>query len=209
MPGQVGVPLVPPTFLPQSLLHQDWFGDGKPSDSKNKRSKHWMQPDFYIPTDKRYDELLYRELMFGMISVKECMARYDLPNYPVLNYLEHFRFVAMKGMMDISESLTKYEYLVTFKVLAGLLRVHIPADHKAVYTHLSAENVMLAKSQASIANTTTKKSKFLPWFKCPKDVCLKWNQEKCDQQDCDRKHVCLSCRGNHTHRKCTDSQRKT
>ena len=77
-PGQVGVPLVPLTLLPQSLRHQDWFGDGKSSDGKNKRSKHWMRPDFYIPTEKRYDELLYRELMFGMISVAVCMARYNL-----------------------------------------------------------------------------------------------------------------------------------
>ena len=56
-PGQVGVPLVPPTLLPQSLLHQDWFNDGKSSEGKNKRSKHWMRPDFYIPTEKRYNEL--------------------------------------------------------------------------------------------------------------------------------------------------------
>ena len=132
LPGQVGVPLVPPTLLPESLLHQDWFGDGKPSDGKNRRSKHWMRPDFYIPTEKRYDVLSYRELMFGMILVAECMARYNLPNYQVLNYLEHFRFDAMKGMMAsfTSESLAKYEYLDTSKVLAGLLPVHIPADQK-------------------------------------------------------------------------------
>ena len=143
--------------------------------------------------------------MFGMISVAEC-----LPNYPILNYLEHFRFVAMKGMMAsfTSESLAKYEYLVTSKVLAGLLPVHIPADHEAVYTHLSAENVLAAKSQGSNPSSATKKAKFLPWFKCPKDVCLKWNQDKCERQDCERKHVCASCRGDHIHRKCAESQRK-
>ena len=90
-PGQVGVPLVPPTLLPQALLHQDWFSEGKSSDSKCKRSKHWMRPDFYIPVDKKYNELSFRELMFGMVSVAECMARYNLPNYPVLNYLEHMK----------------------------------------------------------------------------------------------------------------------
>ena len=44
-PGQVGVSLVPPTLLPHSLLHQDWF-ETRTTESKGKRSKHWMRPDF-------------------------------------------------------------------------------------------------------------------------------------------------------------------
>ena len=35
--------------------------------------------------------------MFGMISA-ECLARYNIPHMPVLSYLEHLKFVAMKGM---------------------------------------------------------------------------------------------------------------
>ena len=204
-PGQVGVPIVPPTLLPNSLLHQDWF-ETKTSDSKGKRSKHWMRPDFYIPSEKRYDEVTYRELMFGMVSVAECMARYNLPNYPVLNYLEHMKFVSMKGMTASfnSEALAKYEYLVTSKVLAGLLPVHVPADHEAVYTHLSAENVILK----SHLNTPIKKGNKAPWFRCPRDVCLKLDQEKCDKSDCDRKHVCATCRGDHVVKKCSDSSKK-
>ena len=39
-------------------------------------------------------------------------------------------------------ALAHCEYLVTSKVLAGWLPVHIPADHKGVYTNLSVKNVM-------------------------------------------------------------------
>ena len=207
-PGQVGVPLVPPTLLPQSLLHQDWFGDSKP-ESKSKRSKHWMRPDFYIPSEKRYDELSYRELMFGMVSVAQCMARYNIPTYPVLNYLEHMKYVAMKGMSAsfTPESLSKYEYLVTSKVLAGQLPVHVPAEHESVYTYLSAENTVAFKAAATPAAKKASKP-IQPWFRCPKDVCLKWNQERCDRQDCDRKHICASCRQDHTIKKCGDSAKK-
>ena len=209
-PGQVGVPMVPPTLLPQALLHQDWFADNKSSESKGKRSKHWMRPDFYIPTEKRYDELSYRELMFGMISVAECMARYNLPSYPLLNYLEHLKFVAMKGMSAsfTPESIAKYEFLLTSKVLAGLLPVHIPADHESVYTHLSAENTVAIK--ASSAATTTKKAakSGQGWFRCPKDICLKWNQDRCDRTDCDRKHVCATCHQDHIVKKCVEGVKR-
>ena len=98
-PGQVGILLVPHMLLPQSLLHQNWFADSKPSYNKRKRSKHWMRLDFDISTKKRYDELSYQELIFGMVSVAEFMARYNLPSYQVLNYLEHLKFVPMKGML--------------------------------------------------------------------------------------------------------------
>ena len=146
--------------------------------------------------------------MFGMISVVECMARYNLPNYPVLNYIEHMKFVSMKGMTASfsSDALAKYEYLVTSKVLAGLLPVHVPADHEAVYTHLSAENVISVKQ--TTAGSAKKGAKNL-WFRCPRDVCLRWNQDKCDKSDCDRKHVCATCRGDHPVKKCVDSAKKT
>ena len=46
------VPLVPPTLLPQSLLHQDWFSSDRSTESKGKQAKHWLRPDFYLPHDK-------------------------------------------------------------------------------------------------------------------------------------------------------------
>ena len=167
-----------------------------------------MRPDFYIPTEKRYDELSYRELIFGMVSVAECMACYNMPSFPVLNYLEHLKYVAIKGMSAsfAPEALAKYEFLVTSKVLAGLLPVHIPADHESVYTHLSAENTVAVKTAATPIKKAVKS--YPGWFRCPKDICLKLNQERCDKQDCDRKHVCASCRQDHVIKKCTDTGKK-
>ena len=120
------------------------------------------------------------------------MALYNLPNSQVLNYIEHMKCVAMKGMTAnfSSEGLVRYENLVTSKVLAGLLPVHVPADHEAVYTHSSAKNVIPAKRPNS---PSVKKPAKNPWFRCPRDVCLKWNQDKSDKTNCDRKHVCASC----------------
>ena len=78
-----GVQMVPPTLLPQSLLHQDWFSSDRSSESKGKRAKHWLRPDFYLPHEKKYDDVSYNELIFGMISVAECLARYNIPQVPV------------------------------------------------------------------------------------------------------------------------------
>ena len=169
-----------------------------------------MRPDFYIPTEKRYGELTYRELMFGMSSVTECIARYNLPTYPVLNYLEHVKYVAMKGMTAnfTPESIAKYEYLVTSKVLAGRLPVHVQADHEAVYTHLSAENTVALKAAMATANTKKAVKSNQGWFRCPKDVCLRWNQDRHDRNDCDRKHLCASCCQDHSIKKCSETPKK-
>ena len=200
-----GMPIVPPTLLPQSLLHQDWFTSDRSTESKGKRAKHWLRPDYYLPHDKKYDEVSYQELMFGMISVPECLSRYNIPRLPVLNYLEHLKFVAMKGMTASfsPEALARYEYLVTSKVLAGLLPYHIPANHEGVYTHLSAENVI-----PRAPSTPTKSFKKRAWFRCPRDICLKWNQGSCDKSDCGRKHICASCRGDHTYSSCKTKESK-
>ena len=117
-------------------------------ESKGKRAKDWLHPDFYLPHDKKYDDVTHQELMFSMLSVAECLARYNIPHMPVLSYLEHLKFVAMKGMTASfsPESLARYEYLVTSKVVAGLFPVNIPADHEGVYMHLSAENMVPRQS---------------------------------------------------------------
>ena len=109
--------------------------------------------------------------MFGMISVAECLARYNIPHMPVLSFLEHLKFVAMKGMTASfsAESLACYEYLVTSKLLAGLLPVHIPADHEGVYMHLGAENMVPCQSSTSV-----KQGKRKVWIRCPRDICLKY-----------------------------------
>ena len=107
----------------------------------------------------------------------------------------------MKGMTSSfsPEALARYEYLVTSKVLAGLLPAFVPADYEGVYTHLSAENVLQKTSGSSSTSSTTKSSasKKRPWFRYPRDVCLKWNREGCEESECGRKHVCASCRGEH------------
>ena len=71
-PGMVlGSRIVPPTLLPQSLLHQDWFSSDRSTESKGKRAEHWLHPDFYLSHDKKYDDICYQELLFGMVSVAE------------------------------------------------------------------------------------------------------------------------------------------
>ena len=105
------------------------------------------------------------------------------------------------------KALARYEYLVTSKVLAGLLPVHIPADHEGVYIHLSAENVVSKPVTSSTSSKGLIKKK--PWIRCPKDICLKWNQEVCDKGDCARKHVCSSCRGDHTYTACKAKEIKS
>ena len=147
--------------------------------------------------------------MFGMISVAECLARYNIPHMPVLSYLEHLKFVAMKGMTASFSpgSLARYEYLVTTKVVAGLFPVNIPADHEGVYTHLSAEN-MVPRQSSTLASETSKE-KGVDQKVCPRDICLKWNQETCDKTDCGRKQVCAACRGDHKYSACKPKDTKS
>ena len=207
--GRRGTADVNTSACQHGSVHQDWFSLNRSSESKGKRAKHWLRPDFYLPHDRKYDDSLYDELVFGMVSVAECFARYNIPQVPVLNYLEHFKFLALKRMTASFglEALARYEYLVTSKVLAGLLPVHIPADHEGVYTHLSAENVV-SKWTTQTRNTQKGLSKKRPWFRCPSDVCLKWNQDACDRTDCRRKHVCATCRDDHRHSACKSKESK-
>ena len=45
-----------------------WGGDS----NRRKRSRHWIRPDFHLPYDKSYDEMSYRELVYGMVCVTVC-----------------------------------------------------------------------------------------------------------------------------------------
>ena len=38
---------------------------------RRKRSRHWICPDFHLPYDKFFDEMSYRELVFGMVCVAQ------------------------------------------------------------------------------------------------------------------------------------------
>ena len=113
----------------------------------------------------------------------------------------------MKGMTASfsTDALTKYEFLFTSKVLAGLLPVHVPAEHEAVYTHLSAENTIPVKSATTSVGGSKKASK-VPWFRCPRKSVL--NGIRTDVIDLtDRKHVCASCRGDHGIKKCVEASK--
>ena len=40
-----------------------------------KRSRHWIRPDSHLPYDKSFDEMSYRELVFGMVCVLQSIMK--------------------------------------------------------------------------------------------------------------------------------------
>ena len=198
-----------------------WFGGNRPapglghipavltpmdSESKSNRFRHWLHPSYHILSDKRYDELSYRELVYGMVCISECMARQGFPQLPVSHYLQHFKYVALKGLSAIfsAEALAKYDNMVTSKVLSGVLPSYVAADHEATYTFLSAENTI------AVQKTSRKQGKYeaekRKWFDCPRDVCARWILGICRKPDCERRHVCAACQADHRRAVCKHAE---
>ena len=70
--GLAGTDASVPTQGEQSVMAGwRWGGDSV----RRKRSRHWIRPDYHLPYDKSYDEMSYRELVYGMVCVTESILK--------------------------------------------------------------------------------------------------------------------------------------
>ena len=123
------------------------------------------------------------------------------PNRPTMEVDDLLRLYSYVNLDEKNERAMWACLVFSFRTL---LR---KCNHEGVYTHLSAENVV-SKWNTQTRNTQNGLSKKRPWFRCPRDVCLKLNQDACDRTDCRRKHVCATCRDNHRHSACKSKESK-
>ena len=107
-----------PTAGEHSLLGGGgWMGEPV----RRKRSRHWIRPDYHLPYDKGYEDMTYRELIYGMVSVLQCIFKANDPRFSPEGYLEHFKYIALKEIRPtyINKAVAKYDFDVTSKVAAG------------------------------------------------------------------------------------------
>ena len=121
-------------FSPGSL---QWGSEA----SRRKRSRHWIRPDFHLPYDKAYDEMTYRELMFGMVCVLQCIVKSGDERFSAEGYLEHFKYITLKEIKPTytAKAVSKYEHDVTSKVAEGHIGF-MAAEHTANATHFGIES---------------------------------------------------------------------
>ena len=183
--------------------------------ARRKRSRHWIRPDFHLPYDKSFDEMSYRELVFGMVCVLQSIMKSQDARFSAEGYLEHFKYITLKEIRPTytAKSVAKYEHDVTSKVAEGIVGF-MAAEHTANATHFGIENTkayieamrLLQQQtnnqqggrQGNHGNQSNQRGgNSAPRIWCPDDVCASWNFTTCTWNPCHKQHVCCICRGNH------------
>ena len=188
--------------------------------SKRKRSQHWIRPDYHLPYDKAYEDMSYRELMFGMINVLEYIHSAEIPYFTVPAYLQHMKFIAYKELKPTytAKAMAHYEYDVT----SGVMKMkggYVAGEHDASVKHLGLENTIAfvkaqeqlgkqAQAIRSLQSRSQSGQSRQGGFRihCPDDVCRKWNFSSCDWPSCNKFHRCPTCKGPHRARDCAHNK---
>ena len=211
--------LNPPRAPAGMVPDTDWLCNGlqwMTKMSSRKKSTNWLRPEFHIEADKYYHEMSYGELMFGMSRVMDCIQRAKIPGLCADAYLEHLKFVTLKGRGGLfpPEALARYDHRIVTKVMDRRLpEGFIGNDAESVSEHLSAEHMtavkdILAKSQGKFQQSGRGRSRRRNnrgggrRVDCPSGVCPTYNFNWCDNNDCSLKHVCAGCGGYHKAKNC-------
>ena len=181
--------------------------------SKRKRSQSWMRPDYHLPVDKGYDEMTYRELVYGMVNVAQYINKAGIPHITVGDYLEHMKYICLKEIKPTfaPKAVANYEYEVTSKVLCGKIPAYMAGEHDAYVNNLGMENTLafirvqqqLSKQAQAVNDSQGRQGQGRPrqniqgYIPCPDHICKKWNFSICDFHGCVKAHRCAVCEGSH------------
>ena len=181
--------------------------------SKRKRSQSWMRPDYHLPVDKGYDEMTYRELVYGMVNVAQYINKAGIPHITVGDYLEHMKYICLKEIKPTfaPKAVANYEYEVTSKVLCGKIPAYMAGEHDAYVNNLGMENTLafirvqqqLSKQVQSMNDSQGRQGQgrqrqnIQGYIPCPDHICKKWNFSICDFHGCVKAHRCAVCEGSH------------
>ena len=179
------------------------------SNLRRKRARHWIRPDFHLPYDKMFDEMTYRELMYGMICVLESVHAANDARFSLKGYIDHFKYIALKEIRPtyVAKAVAKYEHDVTTKVVEGRIAFHA-AEHTSNATHFGIENTrayveamrLLQGGKPTTGQGSGNRSGSggsAPRIWCPDDICASWNFTNCHYNPCHKSHICCVCRGSH------------
>ena len=187
---------------------------------QKKKSELWLRPDYHIPADKSYEEMSYRELVYGMVNVVQYLNMAQIPEITVADYLEHMKYICLKEIKPTydQKAINKYEYDVTTKVFKNKIPKYIAGEHDAEVSNLGMEHTMafmraqqqLAKQQPAHnqgrQNQGRPRQNIQGYIPCPDHICKKWNFSLCDYQGCAKAHACAVCGGPHRGKTCAHNQ---
>ena len=190
---------------------------------KRKRSDNWLRPDYHLDTDKKYEDMSISDLLYGMQGVYETLIKRNIPELPASAYLDHMRFVKLKSTTGAfsAKQLARYDYKVVTRVLEGKIPHFVGGDEGAIQACLSAEHmasVIEASQPLPTGNPGSRRRNRRrggggggPRFNKPEgqdsnftSYCLNWNFTVCNLgEECNRKHQCKHCQGNHKAKNCS------
>ena len=189
--------------------------------SRRKRSKLWIRPDYHLPTDKSYEEMSYRELMFGMLNVLQALMLANHPDITPLSYLDHMKFIAHRELKPtfVMKAVNQYDWDVTNKVLTREIPKFEAANHQAMSTHLTMDKTLayirmqqdMVKQVQQIQRNPGQnqnrqgQSQARYRIQCPDGFCKKFNFTTCDFNNCMRAHQCAVCGAGHPARGCSQN----
>ena len=171
--------------------------------SDRKRSYQWLRPENNLKVSKKYMDMTYQDLMFGMGRVIDHLragkSPLPFPTITLEGYMKHFRFVSLKGLATNFKPgvLNEYEHEVTSKVMEGSIPDFVGGEHDCVVENLGADSTKAATPppQNQQSSKAKRKRSGQGHPDCPPDICAKWNYTWCDYGlNCNKNHICVNCR---------------
>ena len=115
-----------------------------------RRSYQWLRPENNLKVSKKYIDMTYQDLMFGMGRVIDQLragkSPLPFPTITLEGYMKHFRFVSLKGLATNFRPgvLNEYEHEVTSKVMEGSIPDFVGGEHDCVVENLGADSTKSA-----------------------------------------------------------------
>ena len=180
-----------------------------------------LRPEFYVQhkLDSKpiksldHTKLTYKDLMYGMSQVLLYLIRED---GDAMGYVDHMSFIARQAQLNCfnDHALISYDRDVVDKVIRGDLRSFVAGDTISVACNFHAGNVLAAPRRdlskrgrgGYFRNKSTRDRVEGPESAdregqandpFPADLCYNYNYRKCFAANCQKAHLCRSCRGKH------------
>ena len=171
---------------------------------RRKRRLWYFDLDVHMTFDsKSTDFRTFEDVLSANLSLVDSLLT---QGYSVTCYLKHIQFLVDKSKVYTSSSLIRYDQAVRERADILGENTMVYGDHELVHRFLGPEN--LKPRGKSVSHDSAKTNvKVENKRKLPVGLCWKWNfGKKCANANCNLKHVCTECFGNHRNIDCSTSE---
>ena len=176
-----------------------------------------LRPEYYIQHVDQgvaiksidHTKLTFRELISGMGRVLEYLVQI---NWEATSYLEHFNFLTKQASVHSfnDSAYVAYDRAVVDKVICGVNKRFVAGDSLAVSSHFHAGNLSQpppSTSKRFAGRGRGYRQRRLGTYDndpessvpdgFPPEICYNFNYRSCSGTNCQKQHICRSCKGHH------------